>query len=459
MGRLRETWDAFWEPEIKDERRAARRVWDGLPHELRVEDQVLGRHSAGCAATYGVMEACDFYCTACYLSDEANHTPPLPFEDIKEQLDLMRKYLGPYGNAQITAGEVTLLPEDDLIRIIRYAKDIELSPMLMTNGQNILKNPRYLERLVREADLDKIAIHIDTTEKGRLGLKKSDTEKDIHWIRDAFANLLRQTRKKTKKTLNASQTFTVTEKNFYDIPDVLEWSLDNVDAFRMISFQPTAEVGRTRDKEQIGKNPQIWDVICEGLGQKINKHPLKFGHPDCNTVAMMFVISWIDEQGDQQRRLMEVTRDNEYDRKFFFKLLCEGFAGFSPDGESGEVLLARILGRLRKHPSLAWEISTFCANRALQERQWIPSFLSAFGRGRFWQIKPFVIVIHNFMSAHELQTETGQQRLQACAFRIPIDGRMVSMCEVNGKMRTDLNRRDQERLIQLGNKRQIKKVG
>ena len=104
MGRLRETWDAFWEPEMKDERRAARRVWDGLPHELRVEDQVLGRHSAGCAATYGVMEACDFYCTACYLSDEANHTPPLPFEEIKEQLDLMRKYLGPYGNAQITAG-------------------------------------------------------------------------------------------------------------------------------------------------------------------------------------------------------------------------------------------------------------------------------------------------------------------------------------------------------------------
>ena len=330
--------------------------------------------------------------------------------------------------------------------------------MLMTNGQNLLKNPRYLERLVKEADLDKIAIHIDTTEKGRLGLKNSDTEKDIHWIRDAFANLLRQTRKKTGKTLNASQTFTVTEKNFNDIPDVLEWSLDNVDAFRMLSFQPTAEVGRTRDKEQIGKNPEIWDVICEGMGQKINKHPLKFGHPDCNTVAMMFVISWVDENGENQRRLMEVTRDNEYDRKFFFKLLCEGFAGFSPDGESGQVLLARIFGRLRKHPSLAWEIPSFCANRALQEREWIPSFLSAFTRGRFWQIKPFVIVIHNFMSEHELETEVGQKRLQACAFRIPIDGKMVSMCEVNGKMRDDLNRRDQERLVPLGRNWRNKKA-
>ena len=83
---LRETLSAFWNPELKDERQAARNVWEGLPEELRVSDQVLGRHSAGCAATYGVMEACDFYCTACYLSDEANHTPPLPFEEIKEQV-------------------------------------------------------------------------------------------------------------------------------------------------------------------------------------------------------------------------------------------------------------------------------------------------------------------------------------------------------------------------------------
>ena len=76
--------------------------------------------------------------------------------------------------------------------------------------------------------------------------------------------------------------------------------------------------------------------------------------------------------------------------------------------------------------------------------------MKAFAARRFWQIKPFVIVIHNFMSEHELATEVGQERLKACAFRIPIDGEMVSMCEVNGKLREDLNKRDQERLIPLG---------
>ena len=150
---------------------------------------------------------------------------------------------------------------------------------------------------------------------------------------------------------------------------------------------------------------------------------------------------------------MEVTRENDYDRKFFFKLMSEGLAGFSPDGESRHVLAARMLGRLRKHPLLAWEIPAFCATRAFGERDWAPSFLRAFATGRFWQIKPFVIVIHNFMSAQQLSTDAGQKRLQACAFRIPVDGDMVSMCELNNHLRGDLNRRDQERLVPLDRNR------
>jgi hypothetical protein len=35
------------------------------------------------------------------------------------------------------------------------------------------------------------------------------------------------------------------------------------------------------------------------------------------------------------------------------------------------------------------------------------------------------------MDAQELATPTGRERLRACAFRVPVDGKMVSMCEVN----------------------------
>ena len=65
LERMKDLWGAFWDPVIPDERQAARNVWEQLPEDLQVPDQTLGRHSAGCAATYGVMEACDFKCTAC----------------------------------------------------------------------------------------------------------------------------------------------------------------------------------------------------------------------------------------------------------------------------------------------------------------------------------------------------------------------------------------------------------
>ncbi len=35
------------------------------------------------------------------------------------------------------------------------------------------------------------------------------------------------------------------------------------------------------------------------------------------------------------------------------------------------------------------------------------------------------------MSAAEMKTAQGQERLDACAFRVPIDGRLESMCAVN----------------------------
>jgi len=444
----REIWSAFWSPEISDERRAAGEKWEALSPTLKDRNQVLGRHSAGCSATYGVMEACNFKCTACYLADTANDTPPLPFEEVKAQLDRIREHLGPWGNTQITAGEVTLLPCDDLIRILKYCREIELSAMVMTHGQNILQDPSYLHRLMTEGGLEKISIHIDTTQKGRLGLRSRDTETDIHWIRDAFANLVRQARKVTGLPLAAATTMTVTEDNFHQIPDVMRWLVRNNDAFRMISFQPTADVGRTRVKEQVEKQPELWDQICDGVGEKLNRHAFKIGHPKCNTTTLMFIIEF-EHGGQRERHVMEVTRPEvEADQAFLESLLNEGFAGFSPDGEHPSVVLARIMGRLRKHPKMAWAIPAFCASRAWEERAWIPRFLQAVATGKRWRVNPFVIIVHNFMSSHQLETKEGKERLEACFFRVPIEGQMVSMCELNGTdMRRKLNHDDQDRLV------------
>lgn len=441
-------WDAFVRPERPEERNAVRRVWDDLPPEVQTEDQLLGRHSAGCAATYGTMEACNFYCTACYLADEANHTPPLPFAEVKAQLDQIRDYLGPGGSTQITAGEVTLLPCDELIRILQYCRQIELTPMVMTNGQVFLQQPDYLHRLILEGGLDRVGIHVDITQKGRLGLRKNDTEVDIHWIRDAMANLVRRARKITGRTLHAAHTFTVTERNFDDVPSVMAWMAKNVDAFRMVSFQPTADVGRTRAAQQTGRRPALWAQIQKGLGHAINPQPLKFGHPDCNSVSLSFVARFRNADGVDEVHLMDVVRAGETgDEAFLRDLLHRGFAGFTPGTEPGPVVLARVLGRIRKNPHYLVDIPAYCARRIYADRPWIRRLVAAAAAGRPFFIKPLSVVVHDFMSADELQTERGQVRLKACSFRVPIDGRMVSMCELNGtELRKQLNLADQARM-------------
>ena len=111
-----------------------RRAWGGLPLALRSPRQMLGRSSTGCGATIGVMPRCDFACSGCYLGDEANRADPLPLEAIKAQMRQLRSHLGDCGNLQLTDGEVTLRPVDEVVELLRYARSIGLIPMLMTLG-------------------------------------------------------------------------------------------------------------------------------------------------------------------------------------------------------------------------------------------------------------------------------------------------------------------------------------
>ena len=55
-----EIWTALIRPIDPEERAAVRQVHDRLPEEIRTApNQVLGHASAGCSATYGVMERCN----------------------------------------------------------------------------------------------------------------------------------------------------------------------------------------------------------------------------------------------------------------------------------------------------------------------------------------------------------------------------------------------------------------
>ena len=47
------------------------------------------------------------------------------------------------------------------------------------------------------------------------------------------------------------------------------------------------------------------------------------------------------------------------------------------------------------------------------------------------QIDYLSLVSHHFMNKEKIETAIGQERINACVFKVPINGSLVSMCEVN----------------------------
>jgi len=416
---------------------------ESLPARVRsLPHQWLGKRNAGCGATHGVLEACDFSCTACYLAPTAQKTPPLPFEQVKAQLDALRTELGPGGNAQITAGEVTLMPAEELARIVRYACSIGLDPMVMTNGQTIARDPSYLDTL-REAGLQKISVHVDSTQRGRDGFEKGASEQTLMSVRARFAELLRDAQARQPGPLHAAHTVTVTPENLDDVPAIVRFTMENADAFRLISLQPTADVGRTRADSLSGAN--LWQKVEEGAGSALNPHTFHFGHEACNRVSLFFVVRF----GDQLEVVQVAREGSARDARFLDQMEQGEIAHFNTDDANPAEVVGRFLGLFAREPRLLARWSAYALYRLGTERRWLPRFAASVLRGERVSVSPFAVVVHDFMSRHELDTDDGRERLEACCFKVPVRGRMVSMCELNATdLREELNR-EQRGLIQL----------
>jgi MoaA/NifB/PqqE/SkfB family radical SAM enzyme len=377
--------------------------WEQLPEAERSDGQIAGVTAVGCGATHSIMERCNFSCTSCYLSEGANATVPAPFAEVQAQLDELRAYLGPEGKCQITSGEVTLLPVQELGRIVVYALQIGLDAMLMTNGERFLQQADYLRTLVEEFGLQKVSFHVDSTQRGRPDSRQDQQEEELHELRDRFADLVRQTRTQTGKVLHAAMT--VTDANAAGVPGVIDWALNHADAIRLVSFLPVAPVGRTRDEGADGLDLDgVWQLICRGAGQALNRDALRFGHRECNITVPVIVA-----HAGRQRSIIEIVRaENGWDRRIMRRALRE----FAPGIHIDDGLPMAVLR------------------------------LAAAVTGKRFSLRPQLLVAHRFMSAAEIDTDIGRQRLAACVFRVPVDGKMVSMCEViAGDLRQQLTKR------------------
>jgi hypothetical protein len=390
-------------------------AWQRVPESFRGPTQFMGRQYVGCGATIGVMPRCDFSCKGCYLNADANRARSAPLSEIKEQLQQIRAWLGPCGNVQLTDGEVSLRSEAELVEIIAFARTVGLVPMLMSHGETFRRRPGLLERLMQRGGLTEVCIHVDTTQRGRRDdYRTAQTEAELDGLRAEFAQLIRTARARTKLRLEAASTVTVTRDNLKDVPGIVRWFLSNADAFKIVSFQPLAEVGRT-DRSLKGVAPdELWLRIGEGTGDPmIRRGEGWLGHPGCSRFV----------QGLAVRRrngvaFVPLYRRDRMDEMDTLNELLKRLGGVS----------FRLDNRTR-----AWQRAGRIAFRhgGFVVRRLLPHFTRLRRRAGSWKANYFCIVSHHFMSAAEMKTAEGQQRLDACAFHVPINGRLESMCAVN----------------------------
>jgi Radical SAM superfamily len=431
-GALARAWRLLREPVPAEKRRLLADRWQALDPRWRTPLQGLGQQATGCGATLGVSPRCDFDCHGCYLGASANQVAPLPRREVFAQLDRLRAWLGPKGNVQITDGEVTLLPEAELIAIVRRAREIGLLPMLMTHGDSFRRRPGLLTRLVAEGGLREVAIHVDATQRGRRGHRGAASEEELMPLREEFAALLRQVRRDTGVRLRAAATLTVAKGNLAGVGAVAAWCLANRDAFGLISFQPLAQVGRTRPGMAGVSVDELWRTIGAALApfgfDGARRSPFAFGHPACSRVEPLLVYQ---RRGEPPRLLPAVRPDRSADEVLAGECFRRGHGGLNFRDDPPLERLARGLGTLAADPGwFAGPARRWAAERAAEAGTTLPRLAWDLATGRA-RLDGFTVVSHHFMSPADLATPEGRDRLAACAFRLAVDGEMVSMCQVN----------------------------
>ncbi len=435
-GRWRARWQAFRQPVTEEKTRVLKERWDSLPEALQTDNQIAGRHLTHCGFTLGASY-CSFHCTHCYLPKNANSIPIPALAQVKEQIDANRRFQGPGGGLQITGGDVADAywragRADELVEIVQYAYSVGSVPMLMTHGQTLIEQPEFLERLVVEGGLRQISVHVDTTQAGRHGypIGRIKSEADLHPVRQAFTDLAQRVRQKTGVPLEYALSFTVTRKNIDDVPEVLRWYLadpQRTHIWRMISFQPEADTGRTIYSERPITPADVWEKICEGVGLPLRRDVSIFGHPDCNSWASLLVAR-------PSGKIFPLLPD---DKKFDALLgeVLRKIGGLSLVNDDAGTPVFRLAGVLFQHPLLALR-TLYRLTRYMTSRNAPPEILRSLLRG---QVHTVGVGMHNFMGAAQVADAPNdpvvQARLDSCVFKGAVKRKgvweAVPMCSMN----------------------------
>lgn len=368
--------------------------------KLFTPNQVLGRiHAIGCVAVE-ITQKCNLDCTLCYLSENSQSVRDIPIQEVYRRLDQVYAYYGAGTHVQITGGDPTLRKHKELIKIVRYARDIGLYPALFTNG---IAASRELLTKLAQAGLCDVAFHVDTTQRRKDG----DTEIELNKIRAEYIQ------RAAGLGLHVMFNTTVHRENFEEIPALVEFFRSRAKDVGLVSFQLQAETGRGEwgRRDVIIDQNTVRGQIDKGAEKNLPWDAIQVGHTDCHSYLPTIVTN---------KNIFPLVLSKKE-----FSSFINDFKSIRWDRlEKRSVVLKQFLATFIKKPK--WWLKGV-GYIARQSHQIGADLFKAKGR-----IYPLTFFVQNFMDANELDHE----RVHACSFMIMTAQGPVSMCEHNANRDT-----------------------
>ncbi|MGA9871696.1 MAG: radical SAM domain-containing protein [Rhodococcus sp. (in: high G+C Gram-positive bacteria)] len=434
-------------------RAALRERWNALPAGVRTPSQTLGRHAVGCEGTHGVFPKCNFTCTPCYHSADANKVRIDGEHTLREVAAQMQHFVarrGPRAHAQLIGGEVSLLAPGDHAAALTVMREHGREPMAFTHGDF---DYDYLRAVVvggngrRRFDRVSYAVHFDKLMRGRRGIPRPRSEAELHPYRRRFAEMFARLEREHGVSSYLAHNMTVTPDNIDDVAEVAA-TVVAMDGYSMLSFQPAAFVGDDRrwrgDYREIDIDT-VWVNIEHGMGQEISHDAIQFGDPRCNRTALGFMV------GRTWHPFVDVSKSAEVEARdqFFTHLGGMNFGGTPP-----AVLVLKLLRVLVGYPRGAG-VAVRWARSAVRRCGGLGRLSVACARR---QVRPMTFVVHRFMDAENVAPawemmvsgrtasdpvllET-QERLAACTYSMahPETGELVPACVQHSVLDPDENK-------------------
>jgi hypothetical protein len=430
-------------PEVDE---AFGRRWRSLPPHARTDAQMVGRRSLGCEGTHGVFPKCNFTCTPCYHSSDANRVRvdgPHTVDHVREQMRFLRDQRGPAAFAQLIGGEVSLLDPDDHAAALEEMWEAGRIPMSFSHGDFTYDHLRSVS--VRPDGTPRFpsvswALHIDSTMVGRRGAKKPRSEAELHPSRVEAIARFDRLRREHKIRSYVAHNMTVTPGNLDQVAEVVARSATL--GFRMFSFQPAAYVGDDRrwaDGFRSLSDDDVWAEVERGVGRSLPYRVMQFGDLRCNRAT------WGAYVGD---RYVPVFEDDDPADARARDLYYEVFRG-SWMHLSTPILVLKVMRALARRP-VVLPVAFSWARRFVGRAGGIRRFRHG--------VRPVTYAMHSFIDAADVapawellrrgeisgddRIRAAQERLEACVYTMghPETGELVPACVQHSVLDPDENR-------------------